>query len=242
MRGVSFGTEAARYDATRPGYPPVFVDRLMADNPRDVLDVGCGTGLAARLFVERGCNVLGVEPDPRMADFARETGVAVETSKFEDWDTRERTFDLVVCAQAWWWLDRDVAMAKIIHVLPSGKRLGILWNAGAGDDEVTKALADAYNRMGGVREPMLPGGFSPPVQADLEADDRLRDVEFARCEWERRYSRDEWIIAAGTFSDVIALEPERRDRLFEGIRFILDENGGFRDVKIASSLVNATRA
>jgi len=55
VKGVSFGTEAARYDATWPGYPPVFVDRLMADNPRDVLDVGCGTGLAARLFVERGC-------------------------------------------------------------------------------------------------------------------------------------------------------------------------------------------
>ncbi|MGW3626958.1 methyltransferase domain-containing protein [Streptomyces sp. NPDC000880] len=32
------------------------------------LDVGCGTGIAARQFQAVGCRVLGVEPDARMAD------------------------------------------------------------------------------------------------------------------------------------------------------------------------------
>jgi enoyl-CoA hydratase/carnithine racemase len=44
------------------------VDRIIAASPgRDVLDVGCGTGISARLFAAAGCRVLetryGLLPD-----------------------------------------------------------------------------------------------------------------------------------------------------------------------------------
>jgi len=67
----SFGTDAQRYDRARPGYPDALVARIAAGSPGPkVLDVGCGTGIAARQFQAAGCTVLGVEPDARMADFA----------------------------------------------------------------------------------------------------------------------------------------------------------------------------
>jgi len=51
----SFGADAERYDRARPGYPAAMVDRIVAASPGpDVLDVGCGTGIAARLFREAG--------------------------------------------------------------------------------------------------------------------------------------------------------------------------------------------
>ena len=40
--------------------------------------------------------MLGVESDARMADFARRTGIEVETATFEAWDSAGRTFDAVV--------------------------------------------------------------------------------------------------------------------------------------------------
>ncbi|MBO0837835.1 MAG: SAM-dependent methyltransferase, partial [Actinobacteria bacterium] len=47
----SFGADAARYDRARPSYPSALVDGIVAGSPgRDVLDVGCGTGIAARQF------------------------------------------------------------------------------------------------------------------------------------------------------------------------------------------------
>ena len=48
--------------------------------------------VAERLFAERGCDVRGVEADPRMADVARSHSLAVEVAKFEEWDPGGRLF------------------------------------------------------------------------------------------------------------------------------------------------------
>jgi SAM-dependent methyltransferase len=55
----------------------------MGDDPKLVVDAGCGTGIASRLFTRRGCRVVGVEPDPRMAAVARRYGLTVEGGHFE---------------------------------------------------------------------------------------------------------------------------------------------------------------
>src|SRR5664280_386853 len=75
----SFGVDAERYDRARPRYPDALVQRIVEASPGgEVLDVGCGTGIAARQFQALGCTVLGVDPDPRMAEFARQSGVDAE--------------------------------------------------------------------------------------------------------------------------------------------------------------------
>jgi trans-aconitate methyltransferase len=53
-RAGSFGEAAEQYERARPSYPVELVDALMADHPGRVLDVGCGTGKAGRLFAVRG--------------------------------------------------------------------------------------------------------------------------------------------------------------------------------------------
>lgn len=84
LTAESFGTDAEGYDRARPGYPDALVARVVAQSPgSDVLDVGCGTGIAARQFQAAGCTVLGVEPDARMAGFARARGLPVEVATFE---------------------------------------------------------------------------------------------------------------------------------------------------------------
>ena len=66
-RAESFGGVAELYDRARPSYPPALIEELLSDGPRQVLDVGCGTGIAGALLAMRGCEVLGVEVDERMA-------------------------------------------------------------------------------------------------------------------------------------------------------------------------------
>src|SRR5215469_8355085 len=77
----SFGADPRRYDRARPRYPAALVERIIAASPGPgVLDVGCGTGIAARQFQAAGCRVLGVDPDARMAGVARQSGLEVEVA------------------------------------------------------------------------------------------------------------------------------------------------------------------
>ena len=63
----SFGTDAEGYDRARPGYPGALVERIIAGSPGpSVLDVGCGTGIAARQFqrtfvLAEGIEVVGAD-------------------------------------------------------------------------------------------------------------------------------------------------------------------------------------
>ncbi|MFB9838760.1 class I SAM-dependent methyltransferase, partial [Actinoallomurus acaciae] len=114
----SFGVDPERYDRARPRYPDALVERIVAASPGPrVLDVGCGTGIEARQFQAAGCTVLGVDPDARMAGFARRTGVEVEVATFETWDPAGRVFDAVVAGQAWHWVDPVAGAAKAAQVL-----------------------------------------------------------------------------------------------------------------------------
>src|SRR5579875_119327 len=109
----SFGADAARYDRARPSYPQAMVERIVGALPgRALVDVGCGTGIAARQFAAAGCSVLGVEVDERMAETARRGGLQVELAAFESWDPAGRRFDAVIAGQAWHWIDPAAGAAK----------------------------------------------------------------------------------------------------------------------------------
>ncbi|MFB9820610.1 class I SAM-dependent methyltransferase [Arthrobacter ramosus] len=77
----SFGLDARRYDQARPGYPDALVARIVVGSPGPGVLVGCGTGIVARQFQAAGCSVLGVDSDPRMAEYAH-PGAAGRGSNF----------------------------------------------------------------------------------------------------------------------------------------------------------------
>jgi len=127
---------------SRPSYPSALIDRLMSDRPAHVLDVGCGTGKAARLMAARGCDVLGVEPDGQMAAVAQAHGIRVEVATFEAWDPAGRRFDLVMSAQAWHWIDPAVGPKKAASLLSAGGSLALFGNRGQLDPAVQAAMRE----------------------------------------------------------------------------------------------------
>ena len=65
QRSLSFGAEAAAYERGRPSYPPEAIDWLLPPDARDVLDLGAGTGKLTTRLVERGLDVVAVDPSRR---------------------------------------------------------------------------------------------------------------------------------------------------------------------------------
>ena len=125
-RNLVFGEDAESYDAARPTYPPGVVDLLVQGSPADGVDVGCGTGKAARLVAARGVAIEGLEPDARMAEIARRHGIPVTVTTIEEWDPTP--CDLLYAGQAWHWVQFDVAAQRAAGALRSGGRWAAFWN------------------------------------------------------------------------------------------------------------------
>lgn len=253
-RSRLFDQQAEAYDRCRPTYPDAVIDELLGPVPAgmDVLDVGCGTGIASRQIAQRGAKVLGVELAPRMAEIARGHGVDVEIAAFEGWDAAGRTFDRVTSAQAWHWLDLPSATAKAASVLRPGGRLCLIWNAGCQPDDLADALEEVYASVvprGGHR---LFRGYAANRSSDVktglgsEIDAVSAVPDFGAptekwFPWTRAYQRDEWLDQLVSRSDHAALEPAVRHRLFEAIGAAIDDHGGSFVMNFETVLITATR-
>jgi SAM-dependent methyltransferase len=244
----AFGTDAGRYDRTRPRYPDAMVERIVEASPGpDVVDVGCGTGIAARQFQAAGCAVLGVEPDARMADLARHHGLDVDVATFEDWDPAGRTFDAVIAAQAWHWVDPVVGAAKAADVLRPGGRLAVFWNAFQPPPEMVEAFAEVYGRV----ETGLP--FNPWAMPALDAyvtmsgraADGMRQAgafgepEQWRFEWDHPYTREEWLDLVPTVGGHSRIPPGKLRELLAGLGAVVDAAGGTFTMHFTALVVSA---
>ncbi|WP_101790844.1 class I SAM-dependent methyltransferase [Nonomuraea indica] len=248
----SFGVDAERYDRTRPRYPDALVERIVAASPGPhVLDVGCGTGIEARQFQAAGCTVLGVDPDARMAEFARRTGVEVEVTTFEAWDPAGRSFDAVVAGQAWHWVDPVAGVVKAARVLRPGGLLAVFAHAFAPPAAVAEAFATAYRRV----VPDSPFNGQPPKQAlDVyqamfttfadgirEADSGFSDPEQWRFDWEQRYTRDEWLDLLPTTGGLTRLPADKLAEVLAGVGTAIDALGGGFTMSYTTMAVTASR-
>lgn len=232
----SFGADAQRYDQARPSYPEALVARIVAGSPGvDVLDVGCGTGIAARQFQAVGCAVLGVEPDARMADFARARGLRIEVADFEAWQSVGRTFDAVIAAQSWHWVDPVVGAVKAAHVLRPGGRLAIFGHVYEPPAEVAEPFAAAYRRVA----PDSPLNGQParrPLDlyqaAYAKFGDKIRETEQFdepeqwRFDWEQSYTRDQWLGLLPTTGGLTQLRPDQLAEVLDAVGGAIDSLGG----------------
>jgi SAM-dependent methyltransferase len=129
-RAASFGKAADLYERGRPEYPPDAIDWLLPDGCHRVLDVGAGTGKLTRQLVDRGLDVVAVEPSDAMREqlmaavpFAQALHGSAEQLPLEDCSV-----DAVLFAQAWHWVDVDRASPEVARVLVPQGTLGLLWN------------------------------------------------------------------------------------------------------------------
>jgi SAM-dependent methyltransferase len=227
-RAESFGDIAQRYDEYRPSYPPALVDDLVAGHPSTALDVGAGTGRASALLAARGVDVLGVEVDERMADVAREHGLSVEVGTFEDWDDLGRRFDLLVCGQAWHWIDPDVGARKALTVLRPGGLLALFWNIGTHEPEARTALDAVYADVAPDMPRSVLRGGNRSVEPHLKTLGRAGFVglEHRSYPWTQTYSREQWLALIGTHSDHSTLPAEQFAALSARVAAVVDGLGG----------------
>jgi SAM-dependent methyltransferase len=246
----SFGSDAERYDRARPRYPDALVEAIVAASPGpSVLDVGCGTGIAARQFQAAGCRVLGVEPDARMAALARRFGVEAEVAKFEAWDSGGQAFDAVIAGQAWHWVDPVAGAVKAAQVLRPGGRLAVFWNSFRPPADVGEAFAVVHRRVlpdSPLSRGAMPGPDAYSALGTKAADGMRQAGAFTalrewRFDWDRRYTRDEWLDVVPTFGGYDQIELAKQEELQAGLGAAIDAAGGSFTMGYTAVVATAVR-
>jgi SAM-dependent methyltransferase len=205
MRGpyTAFADVAAAYERGRPGYPDEAVGWLVGDRPRDVADVGAGTGKLTRSLVALGHRVVAVEPlDEMRAELVTAVpGVHVLAGS-----------------------GIASALPEIARVLRPGGRLALIWNS-RDDRDPWMARLSAIIGNETVQE--------TDVVPVLDASNLFGRVERASFAFEQVLDRDGLLDLVLSRSYLAKLAPPDRQPILDAVGALYDETVSPEGVRLA---------
>lgn len=162
-----FDGKAHDYERGRPGYPTALYEHIESLFGRgtalSIADIGAGTGLFTRGWLERGHRVVAVEPNDPMREAAdamlrsqpsyRSVNGSAEATSLAD-----ASVDLVTAAQAFHWFDTLAFRAESLRILRPEGLAAIVWNDRA-DDGLNRDLSALFATFGGARRTAIAAGL-----------------------------------------------------------------------------------
>ncbi len=132
-----FSNRVENYVKYRPDYPREILsalrDRIGFDRSWNVADIGSGTGISTRMFLENGNQVLAIEPNADMRAAAekmlgnqprfRSVDASAEQTTLAD-----ASVDLIVSAQAFHWFDLPKCKVEFARILKPNGWCALIWN------------------------------------------------------------------------------------------------------------------
>ena len=134
---LRFSSRVEQYVRYRPGYPTQILDVLTTEcglsREPAIADVGSGTGSLAKIFLENGNRVFGVDPNAEMraagerllrgfSNFRSVKGTAEQTG------VPDHSVHFVTAGQAAHWFDRERANREFKRILKPGGWAVLVWN------------------------------------------------------------------------------------------------------------------
>jgi hypothetical protein len=228
----AFGADPANYHSARPPYPQATWEALVQGAGLragiDILEIGAGTGLATLpLLAHDPARLVAIEPDRRLAGFltkaADDPRLTVIDETFEDVELRPASFDLVISATAFHWLDPVPALKGISDMLRDDGAVALIWNdfgdAGRPDPfhEATAHLFEGHRVSAGNGLGRLSFASDADARlADFDAAGFVADApQFLR--WTLALDPGGVRALYSTYSNVTALPAPEQARLLDGL-------------------------
>ena len=238
----SFDLIAEQYDAVRPYYPDALIhdviqaSSLKQDDP--ILEIGSGSGHATLPFAQLGYPVTCIEPGASLLRIAQHKlkaypQVRYVNTTFEQWPVQANSYQLIISAQAFHWIDPSIGYAKSASSLKDGGYIALFWSMIAHDNtpllqkinnlykEQAAELSDHIDKTEERRKHNLQAGLDELISTGL-----FRNATLKEYSWQERYSSQDYIKLLDSFSDHRELPDSRREQLYEEVFKIIEAAGG----------------
>lgn len=132
-----FSDRVENYVKYRPDYPPdvlrLFHEEMNLTEQSVVADVGSGTGISTKIFLENGNFVYAIEPNDAMRNASNNflknfpnyrpiSGTAENTT------LTGNSVDFIVAAQAFHWFDPEKCLPEFYRILRNRGFIVLIWN------------------------------------------------------------------------------------------------------------------
>ncbi len=173
LLAATFEGVAEMYDRARPGYAAAAIDWALPAGAHRVLDLAAGTGKLTADLVERGLDVVAVDPSPAMLARLQDRlpGVDARIGTAESIDLPDASLDAILIGSALHWFDRPAADFEMARVLRPGGVVATLGNSREHDvgwvsafDKILERAASATIRqdLRSGTSRLEPAVFGPP--------------------------------------------------------------------------------
>ncbi|MGA1199880.1 MAG: class I SAM-dependent methyltransferase, partial [Candidatus Latescibacterota bacterium] len=208
---VTFDSAASLYEEMRPSYPEALINDVAAlsqiPNNGHILEVGCGTGKATKLFASRKYHMVCLDIGPELLAVAKEQlkpfpNVSFVLSAFEDYHPN-RAFDLVVSATAFHWINPNVRFIKVRDALISHGSLATFNNHHIRKNEgFFSEVQSIYNQY--YIRPNRPNLVLADASSHTPGIDAFKEPIQRTYPWSQTYTTEQYIKLLCTYSDHIA--------------------------------------
>lgn len=150
-----FSNRAENYVKYRPTYPasilPFLEEDLGLAPGQRIADIGSGTGLFAEPLLEKGYEVVCIEPNDEMRQAAEARlshfpSFISRRHRAESTGLRGHSIDLITVAQAFHWMDPVLTRQEFTRILRPGGHVVLAWNIQKTDTPFLQAYADLKDR------------------------------------------------------------------------------------------------
>lgn len=235
------------YHAARPEYQNEMIDELVSVGPLTpesrILEIGVGTGKLTESLAKRGLQISGIELGDRMVSVARKAlsqfkNVEIFQGNFNDFDFEPDSFDAVIAATSFHWLNPATRIDRIYKVLDENGVVAIFdtRHVDGGVDEFPALSQKCYKEW----DTNTSNDYHIPSLEEVEKEGYRRKGEFAKhfttlfeksyCS-DLTYTSDSYIQLLQTYSDIISMEASKRNGLLKCIENMIDTNFGGKITK-----------
>lgn len=245
-----YSPAAEAYHQVRPRYPQALIDRVVEiaqlSSDSTLLEVGCGPAIATPAFAALGCQMVCLEPNSDFYHLAQQTcqpfpRVELQNYSFEEWKLEPQKFDAVLAASSFHWVSPDIGYPKANAALRPEGHLILLWNKELQPCyEVYQQLSEVYQ----THAPTLSRHYEDSAtqaailnelgQMAIESG-QFKDILSGHLEVKVTYSVEQYLLLLNTYSPYLKLETQQKQKLFEGLRPVLEQNGGHVELSYVSA-------